>query len=1119
MKKNFNRQWVCTWIMKCVMCPFFLVLSVISFAGIFPTSGPGALQRKITLSVDNEEVRQVLKKIEETGSVRFVYQPQVVNTGRKVSPVVEETPIANVLSMLFEQGIAYEVTGDLVVIKPVSRVSTNQITISGQVTDAQTGKPLPGAYVTVKGTTQGAITDVEGKYSLTVNDSEVVLVFSFVGYISQEIPVNSRSVIDVPLAVDEKLMEEVVVVGYGTQKRANLTGAVSSISSKDFADRPITNVGNALQGKMPGVTIVTNNGQPGRDGGKIYIRGIGTGLGESPANSGPLVVVNGVVASLNELNPNDIENVTILKDAASAAIYGARASNGVILVTTKKGQKGKLRVNYDWYGGIQQITRKPDFLPSWDEAQLYNEARKNEGKSTKFTDQDIELFKNGSDPTGAHPNTDWLSLLYTRPGFQQNHNLSLSGGDEKSTYNFSLGYLDQQGNIAKANYKKYNARFGVTSQVGKNLSLNGNLGFLYAPFTEPLSTYAVGFSQLIRQFNRLSSIVPARWPNGAYGYVGDGSPLAWLESPSLNAWDGYTLTGNAGADWSPLNGLHMKPTFGYRLSMNQQNQFVADIQYFKGGAEGTPLTPTKFQGPNNLTNSSEKTTYTLVQLVAEYEKTLDNHYFKLLAGASREYQIYNFLKAYRQGFLNNSITEINAAPKDGQQTEGYSNDWALESFFGRFNYDYDSKYLLEANLRYDGSSRFAPGKRFGAFPSVSAGWVISEESFFSDLKKGFFNFAKLRTAWGRLGNQQISNYPTYASIAPGQNYSFNQALASGIAQKSGANTEITWETTESSTLGVDLGFFANKLTLSAEYFERRTNNILMNLPVGKPFGLSSPFQNAGAMTNKGWEFNSAYNNKVRGFTYDISGNLTYIENKVTELKGTGPIIGSGTFYDVGYPFQSLYGFESIGIYRSADEVKGTAVLNSTVGAGDLQYKDQNGDSKIDEKDRVFLGQYFPKITYGVTVNAGWKSWDLSLFVQGVGGVKANGGSLIGQIGSGDVQRPTSVFLDRWTPENHSATFPRASFSNSQNSPTSNPSSFWMKNASYLRMKNITLGYSLPKEFLTRLKISKVRFYYSGQNIFTITQFYQWIDPEIGSSASIYGYPQVKAHTFGINIGF
>src|SRR6218665_1804273 len=1059
MKKNSDRQRVFGWLAKGLMLQSFSLISLISFAA----------------NAEDSEVKTVLNKIEETG--------------------------------------------DWAAIKSANRHTVVMASVSGKITDAKTGEPLSGVNVAVKGTAQGTNADADGKYALTIDDPQAILVFSFVGYISQEIAVSSRSVIDVQLAPDEKLLDEVVVVGYGTQKKGSLTGAVSSVSSKDLANRPITDVGNALQGKLPGVTVVTNNGQPGRDEGSFYIRGMGTGLGGSPAANSPLVVVNGVVASLNELNPSDIESITVLKDAASAAIYGARASNGVILVTTKKGTKGKIQVNYDWYGGIQQITRRPDFLPSWDEAQLYNEARANEDSPIKWTPADIEKFKDGSDPVD-HPNTDWLSLLYTKPGIQQNHNLSITGGDEKSSYVFSLGYLSQTGNVAKTSYKKYNARFGVTTQIRKNLSVNGNIGFLYSPLTEPVSTYATSFSQLLRTFNRLSSILPSHWGNGAYGYVSDGSALAWLESPSLNSIDSYTLTGNAGADWSPVKGLHIKPSVGYRLALSNQKQYVADIQYYQRGPAGSPLIPTTLQGPNKLTHLDQRTTYTLSQAVAEYELTLGKHYFKLLGGASREYQLYDSISAVRQGFLNNTIIELNAAPKDGQQTAGTSNDWALESFFGRFNYDYDSKYLLEVNFRYDGSSRFAKDKRWGAFPSLSAGWVISEEGFFGSLRNGVWNFAKLRASWGKLGNQQISNYPTYATIATGQNYSFNQGLSTGIAPKAGNNADVTWESTVSSTAGADFAFFSNKLTFSGEYFERNTNNILMKLPLGSAFGLSSPYQNSGAMTNKGWEFMLGYNNKVRELTYGVSANLTYVENKVTELKGTGPILpATGTFYDVGYPFRSLYGFECLGIYQDAAQAANSPVLNNTVGAGDLIYKDQNGDGVINAKDRVYLGQYFPKITYGVTVNAGWRNWDLSFFLQGVGGVKASAGNLLGSIGSGDVQRPTAVFMNRWTPDNPSADFPKAWFKNDKNDPASNPSSFWVKDASYLRMKNLTLGYTLPKSLLNRLNLTKVRLYYSGQNIFTLSSFYKWIDPEIGPAASIYNYPQVKTHTVGVNVGF
>ena len=867
-------------------------------------------------------------------------------------------------------------------------------------------------------------------------------------------------------------------------------------------NRPESSVINALEGKMPGVTVrTTGGGQPGADIGTINVRGIGTGLGGSPASTSPMVIVDGTVASMGEVNSDDIESISVLKDAASAAIYGARASNGVILVTTKKGKKGHVQISYDVYGGLQSINRKPDFLPSWQQASLYNEALANEGSSLRWSDNDIQLFKNGTDVTGAHPNTDWLKLLYSRPGYQQSHVLNISGGDDKTQYMFSIGYFDQQGNVAKTDQQKYNSRFNLNTRINKYFAVDVSLSYLYAPFTQPVSTYATSFSQILRQANRISNTVPYKWGNGAYGYVADGSPMAWLNSPSIDQIQSNTLTGNLGLNWSPVQGLHVKPSFAYRSGISNTQQYVSDIYYYSGGPIGTPLVQTKYQGPNNLTDSNTTGMYTMLQVLADYEKSIHNNNFKLLVGASQEYSKSSYFSAYRMGFLNNAISQLNAAPATGQSVTGTASVWTLQSLFGRLNYNYAEKYLFEANLRYDGSSRFAEGKKWGAFPSLSAGWLISKEDFFQSISNSV-NSLKLRASWGRLGNQQISNYPTYSIVSPGQTYSFNQTLMSGLAPTTGANSDIQWETTEISGAGIDAAFLSNKLSVSLDYFNKMTNNILMVLPVAAPYSLSAPYQNAGAMTNKGIELSLGYKDKIGKVNINVSGNMSYIKNEVTDLKGTGPYISGDTYYNVGTPFYSLYGYKCLGIYQNANQVKGSAVLNSTVGPGDLIYQDVNHDGVIDDKDKVNLGTYFPKVTYGFTASANWKNFDITLFFQGDAGVKADGGNLIGQVGP-DVQKPTSVFLNAWTPTNPSTTFPR----------------LWIKDASYLRLKNLMVSYNLPKRFTSKIHATNIKVFFSGQNMLTFTKFYKWIDPEQGASASIYNYPQVMVNSIGLNLTF
>jgi len=1081
---------------------------------------------KVTITFGGETLEKACARLSEISKVPFNYNR---NELRKISTkrsAFKNESLPEVLnSILKSTQFQYKEGQSGVIIfktteKQYSGINNvnsviNPITIKGTVSDLS--GPLPGVSVTVKNTNKGAVTNTDGSFTVQA-EKEAVLVFSMIGYLTKEVSVDNQTTINVVLESSVNTLEDVVVVGYGQQKKINLTGAVGTISSKDLDNRPVTNATNAIQGKVAGVTITTSNGQPGRDAGTIRIRGIGTGLGSGGASAAPIIIVDGVPGSMGDVNPNDIESISVLKDAASAAIYGARASNGVILITTKKGKKGDIQLRYDMYVGPQTIMKTPDFLPSWQQALLYNEAKANEGTSLRWTDNDIQLFKDGTDKSGGHPNTDWLSLIYSETGWQQNHNVSINGGDQKSNYMVSLGYFDQKGNIKKTRFEKYNALFNVNSQLTPNLGLSAKLGFLYAPFTEPVSSYNKSLGDIIGMGNQLSSTVPARWENGALGYVSNGSPLAWLESSSFNKWQNYTLNGNVAGDWSPLKGLHFKPTFGYRLAMGQQQKYVSDIQYYKGGAAGTPLTPTKYEGPNSLTNATDRTTYTLLQGVADYEKNIGSHNFKILVGASQEYSKYNIFSAQRQNFLNNELTEIDAAPKLGQTTSGYANDWALESVFGRLNYNFNEKYLLEANFRFDGSSRFAKGHRWGKFPALSAGWIISKEDFFKNILNTV-NSLKLRASWGKLGNQQIANnYAYFESIIGGQAYSFNQTLVTGITPQDASNPLLQWEKTASVGAGIDASFLDNKLDFSVDYFERKTSNPLFRAQGSSTFAFTTPFVNVdGEMVNKGIELSTGYRNKAGEFSYSVNGNFSYTKNEVTKLTG-GKVIDYNTFYDVGTPFYSLYGYEALGIYKTQADVTGTPVLNNRVAAGDIQYKDQNNDGKIDANDKVYLGNYYPKITYGLTFSSEWKNFELSLFLQGAAAVKAMGGGLIGKVGS-DITNATTVFLNRWTPTNTNANFPRLWYNNNQNDPFINPSSFWVKDASYLRLKNVTFAYNLPKSLVKTVGLKNVKVYYSGQNLLTFTKFYKWIDPELGAAASVTNYPQVLVNTFGLNVTF
>ncbi|NOW93541.1 TonB-dependent receptor [Mucilaginibacter sp. SG564] len=995
-------------------------------------------------------------------------------------------------------------------------------TISGRVKDEQ-GLPMPAVSVSLAGTQQGTTTDVNGAYKINAPEN-ATLVFSFLGYEKTTVKVTASWDGNVTMTPDKKTrnLSEVVVVAYGTQRKANLTGSVAAIGAKELQDRPVTNLNDALQGTMAGVTVTTTGGQPGSTG-AINVRGIGT-----LNNSNPMVVIDGIIGNLSDVNPNDVQSVSVLKDAASAAIYGSRAANGVILITTKRGKSGKMQINYTGYAGKQKPTHLPDFLPSWQAATLYNQALANEGQAPYWTDNDITLFKNQTDPD-THPNTDWQSFLYKGSGFQQNHAVNVSGGDDKTQYAFSLGYFQQDGIIQKSNYKRYSTRMNINSAITKNFSVNANLSFLYAPTEAPDGLGGGDIGGIIGTTAAMSSTVVNQYKNGVYNYLSFGNPISWLNSPGYNNNQNSLFTGNAGADWEPIKGLHFKPSFAYRYNANPSQEFKPADTYYDPKNPTTVLTTIS---QSSIANANSTNNYYNLQALLEYDRHFGKHSINILAGSSQELTTYRYLYAYRQNFLNSSLSEINAAPSLGQQNGGTSSQLALLSYFGRARYAYDDKYLFEANLRDDGSSRFIQGQRWGLYPSFSAGWNISKEAFFSSLSNAI-PMLKLRGSWGKLGNQTLGSpgglnipaaYPGILVISSGQNYSFNQTLAPGIALNNGANPNITWEKTTTTDVGLDMELLNSNLTFTADYFVKNTNDILLQLPASNVYGFSTPYQNAGAVRNSGWEFSAAYRNKIGNVSYNIAVNASFITNKITDLAGTGSI-SSGRV--VGYPLQAFYGYQVEGIFQTQQQVTDHAKQSGgVIGPGDLMYKDISGpngkpDGVIDGNDRVYLGSPFPKTTFGFTLGAGWKGFNVSGFFQGALGVKNYvQGFELGSLQQANIGNPTTALLDAWTPTNTSATFPRLWSTYTQNNPQSFVSSFWVRNASYLRLKNLLVSYTLPANTLAKLGVKGVKIYYSGQNILTFTSFYKWVDPETTTGNNAYGsYPQLKTNTLGLEVTF
>lgn len=995
--------------------------------------------------------------------------------------------------------------------------TVNASNVTGVVVDAS-GVPLIGVNVLEKGTTNGTITDFDGKFTLNVSSPNAKLVISYIGYVSQEVLAPKNGELKVVLKEDTETLEEVVVVGYGTQKKANLSGSVSSVDSEQLQNRPIQNVSSGLQGLMPGVTITGTNGAPGMDSGNIRVRGTGT-----LNSASPYILIDGVESeAMGDLDPNDIASISVLKDAASAAIYGSKAANGVILITTKRGSTGKPKISYSGYISFQNTTETIDRLSSYEYASMYNDALKSEDKAPRFTPDEIQKFKDGTDPN--YPNTDWYDLAY-KTGIQHRHNINISGGNEHAKYMGSLGYLNQTGVLPNAGREQFNARTNLDMKITKRLSAKINLAYIKNKYDDASSAYYGGSSdQIIRQLNLISPWIVNRYEDGTYGTISDGNPIAWLDSGMKVTRDNYNFTGLASLDYKILDELTLTLTGSYVNDLQNYKYFQPFIQY----------NPNKASDPSSLDERYYRWDRTNYDVLLNYDKTFGKHNLKGLAGWHTEKYNYKYMKAYRKNFPNDNLTDMNAGDAATQTNEGYSRELAMISWFARVNYDFAGKYLLEANIRADASSRFAKGNRWGYFPSFSGAWRISEENFMKGAQNWLSNL-KIRGSWGMLGNQDALNsadasgafYPAINTYEIGATYPFGGALNSGYYQGSFRLNTITWEKAKTWGVGIDFGLFNNKVTGSIDYYNRKTEGIMMDVAVPNEFALSPYKDNVGEMVNRGVELNISYNDKWGDWSFGAAANFAYNHNEITDLGGVDYLeTGYSQRNAVGFAMNSYYLYQADGFFNSQEEADAfTAKYGNPFGggdfkAGDIRYVDTDGNGTLNGKDRVMANSSDPVYTFGLILNAGWKGFDLSLMFNGAAKVSRlfDAHEVYGAF-SGDAGHPASIWKDAWTETNHDASMPRIfTDTNSPSSSRNAVSTFWLQNTNYLRLKNLQLGYTLPKSLLANWGIDNVRFYYSVENLFTIDNMKINIDPE-ATSQRLSSYPLLRTHAFGVNITF
>ncbi len=1115
-----------------------LLLTALLMNSVLAARAQELLEQRISIHQENSTVRQVLNSIEQTARIKFVYSREVVRTDQRVTLVATDERLGTVLERLLRpMRVSYVVTGNQVALtrtapsgnddagprktSELAPADALEETITGTVSD-ENGQGLPGVSVVLKGTTRGTTTNADGKYRLNVPDRSAVLVFSFVGYGSQEVATGGRAVVNVSLKADEKSLNEVVVVGYGQVRKSDLTGAVVTVPVEEIKKVAVTSLDQALQGRAAGVQITQNSGSPGGTT-TIRIRGGNSIQGDNE----PLYVIDGVPFKndgagsgssfnvLSTLNPSDIETMTVLKDASSTAIYGSRGANGVVIITTKRGKAGRSVVNFESYYGVQEVRKFYPVLNAREYAQFVNDANTNEGRAPVYTPAQVDAFGQG---------TDWQREIF-RSAPIQNYQLSMSGGDEKTQYVLSGGYFKQDGIVTNSDFDRYSLRLNLDRKLTNKIKVGNSLTVNRTVTNQSRTDGDLGSAGLVTiAALQFPPILPVFNPDGSYlvtnpalTFTADNPAALARESKNRNT--AYRTFGNVFADYQIIDGLNLRVLLGVDAILQKQDSYLPR-SVSSGLAQG---------GAASIFNGQSVTW--LNENLLTYTRTFRSvHNVNALVGYTQQANRTENSSAAARNFVNDNLNSGNLGsgsvplvPSSGIGA------WGLQSYLARINYGYRDKYLLTASFRADGSSRFGANKRYGYFPSAALAWRVSEENFLKNVP--VLTDLKLRATYGMTGNQDgIGNFPAYSLLGT-QNYVLGGVVATGIGPAQIANPDLSWESTTQADLGIDVGLLNNRITFTADVYLKRTRDLLLNVTIPSTSGYTSAIKNLGRVENRGVEFSLSSRNIDKAFKWNTDLNLAANRNRVLDIGGAPQLfagqvaniaqnVNSGIIR-VGEPLGSFFGYVTDGLYQTTDELAALADPQARR-PGDRKYADLNGDKRIDDLDRTIIGRAQPKLLGGLNNTFSYKGFELTVFMQGVYGnqiLNANRFELEYLNGTNNQNRD---MLNRWTPTNTNTDIPRASTTR----PANRISTRQIEDGSYLRLKNVQLAYNFPSAVLTKLRIQGLRAYVAAQNYATWTR-YSGYDPEVNrfgqdsrSQGFDYGsYPAAKTILFGLNVGF